>query len=42
MIRLFDGHLDVQPNEFTEMSMSMRILSSEDMSDFKNTLEVSL
>jgi hypothetical protein len=38
---LFNGHLDIQSDEFTHMSMSEWIFSSEDWTNFKYTLEIS-
>jgi hypothetical protein len=40
-IMLFNSHLDIQSDEFTHVSMSERVLCSENWTDFKNSLEVS-
>lgn len=37
---LFDGHLQVQPYELAHMPMREGIFSSEDWSDFEDTLEI--
>lgn len=37
---LFNSHLDIQSDKLTHMSMGKRVLSSEDWTDFENSLEV--
>lgn len=37
---LLNSHLDIQPNELTHMSVSERILSSENWTNFEYTLEI--
>ena len=38
---LFDGHFNIETHELAHMSMSERIFSSEDRTNFEHSLEIS-